>query len=183
MTELTARHDPARLLVDHYRDANTGSLFNATTYQMLNLTCQYSLVDHGDVCGMASSLEVRSPFLDVRMMELAASIPPAWKVGRRGTDEFGKMILREAMSARLPESALYGMKQAFGSTVPHGEWLRSEWDRLFERDALAATGMFDMQKIDRMVQHDLRMGLVPAHMCFHILTLSIWCSLYQRPTS
>jgi len=183
MTELTAQHDPARMMADLYREADTGQMFNAMTYQMLNLTCQHSLVDHGDACGMASSLEVRSPFLDVRMMELAASIPAAWKVGRRGNDEFGKMILREAMARRLPESARFGIKLGFGGTVPYGEWLYSEWDRLFDRDALAATGMFDLQKIDRMVRDDLKAHPKFAHMLFSILTLSVWCSLYQRPTS
>jgi len=183
MSDLMAQHDPARMMIEQYREANTSQLFNTTTYQMLNLTCQYSLVDHGDACGMASSLEVRSPFLDVRMMELAASIPSAWKVGRRGDDEFGKMILREAMARRLPESARFGIKLGFGGTVPYGEWLRTEWDRLFDRDALAATGLFDLQKIDHMVKHDLTKQPKLAHMLFNILTLSIWCSLYQRPAS
>lgn len=182
MAELTAQHDPTQMLAAHYRDANTDSLFNATTYQMLNLTCQYSIVDHGDVCGMASSLEVRSPFLDVRIMELAASIPAAWKVGRRGNEEFGKMILREAMSRRLPDTARFGVKRAFGSTVPYGAWLGSAWDRLFDRDAVAATGLFDVRKIDRMVRHDLKLSLIPAHLLFNLLTLSTWCSQYQRPS-
>lgn len=179
MIELTAQHDPARLMVDLFCESNTPSLFNATTYQMLNLTCQYSLVDHSDVCGMASSLEVRSPFLDVRMMELAASIPPVWKAGRKGNGDYGKMILREAMAERLPTSVLFDMKRAFGTTVPYGEWLRSEWHRLFDRNAIAATGLFDVKKIDLMVQHDLKMELIPVHMLFNMLTLSSWCSQFQ----
>jgi len=179
MADLIAQQDSARLLVDQYHDANNQLLFNTTTYQMLNLTCQYSLVDHADTCGMASSIEVRSPFLDVRMMELAASIPPAWKVGHRGGHAFGKMILREAMAGRLSEDVRYGIKMGFGGTVPYGEWLRNKWNNLFERDALAATGLFDVQKIDRLVQDDLSKDSSLTHMFFNILTLSIWCSLYQ----
>lgn len=180
MKDLIAEHEPANLLAEQHHAAGTDQLFNATTYQMLNLTCQYSLVDHGDICGMASSLEVRSPFLDVRMMELAAAIPPAWKVGRRGSDEFGKMILREAMEERLPESVRFGVKQAFGCTVPYGEWLRSDWERLFERDALGSTGLFDIDRIDRMVREALAATPQLAHSLFNILTLSVWCSMYQR---
>ncbi len=179
MAELTAQLDPARLLVDQYRAANTNMLFDATTYQMLNLTCQYSLVDHADMCCMASSIEVRSPFLDVRMMELAASIPPAWKLGRRGNNDFGKMILRQAMARRLPEAVRFGIKLGFGGTVPYGTWLHGEWNRLFERDAIAATGLFDVQKIDHLVRNDLPRQPMLAHMLFNLLTLSIWCSLYQ----
>ncbi len=183
MTELTSRHNPEQLMVDRYIEADTGLLFNATVYQMLNLTCQYSLVDHSDACAMASSLEVRSPFLDVRMMELAASIPPAWKVGQRGNEQFGKMILREAMAKRLPDSARFGVKLGFGGTVPYGDWLRNEWDNVIDRDALAATGMFDVQKIDQMVQHDLREQPKLAHMLFNILTIGTWYSMYNNSTA
>ncbi len=180
MSELTAAHDPAKLLVDKYYEADTDLLFNSTAYQMLNLTCQYSLVDHSDACGMASSLEVRSPFLDVKMLELAASIPSSWKLGRRGDENFGKMILRESMLERLPADACFGLKLGFGGTVPHSEWLRADWDRLFDRDAIEATGMFDVQKIDLMVKNDLAEHKDLSHMLFNVLTIGTWYSMFCK---
>jgi len=178
MTELTSRHNPERLLLERYIEADSDLLFNSTVYQMLNLTCQYSLVDHSDACGMASSLEVRSPFLDVRMMELACSIPAAWKVGQRENKHFGKMILREAMASRLPDAARFGVKLGFGGTMPYGDWIRNNWDQVFDRDAIAATGMFDIDKIEKLVRNDLREQPKLAHMLFNIITISTWYSIY-----
>lgn len=83
------------------------------------------------------------------------------------------MILREAMAERLPTSVLFDMKRAFGTTVPYGEWLRSEWHRLFDRNAIAATGLFDVKKIDLMVQHDLKMELIPVHMLLTCLPFRV----------
>lgn len=164
---MAATFNPVRLLVDRYFEADTDLLFNATIYQMLNLTCQYSLVDYSDICGMASSLEIRSPFLDARMLELAAAIPPSWKVGGDNQD-CGKMILREAMAERLPDSVRFADKLGFGGTVPHGEWLRRQWNHLFDRDAVAATGMFDCDKIEQLLRHDLGQQPDVEHMLFNL---------------
>ncbi|NUQ15241.1 MAG: hypothetical protein HUU33_07950, partial [Flavobacteriales bacterium] len=62
-----------------------------------------------DLTSMAHALEVRTPFLDRRVVELAFALPVALKL-RRGT---GKALLREAFGALLPAGITERRKQGF----------------------------------------------------------------------
>jgi asparagine synthase (glutamine-hydrolysing) len=78
------------------------------------------LMVKADIAAMANSLELRSPFLDHRMVEFAARIPSELKQdGARG-----KRILRNAVRALLPPEILDKRKTGFG--VPLAQWFRGE---------------------------------------------------------
>lgn len=83
-----------------------------------------------DVTSMANSLEVRSPLLDRRVIEFAGSLPVDLKVA--GTA--GKVVLREAARAWLPDEILDRPKQGFA--VPIGDWLRTGPMRNLPEDVL-----------------------------------------------
>lgn len=71
-----------------------------------------------DVASMANSLELRSPFLDHRLVEFAAGLPSHLKL-RSGT---GKWILRRLARRLLPEPLLTKPKTGF--SIPLASWLR-----------------------------------------------------------
>jgi asparagine synthase (glutamine-hydrolysing) len=73
-----------------------------------------------DRCSMAASLEARSPFLDHKLAEFAATIPIDLKLKGRTT----KYILKEAARGLLPDSIIDRPKHGFG--VPLGAWLRKD---------------------------------------------------------
>lgn len=73
-----------------------------------------------DRASMAHSLEVRPPFLDHRVVELAFSLHPDLLL-EPGTGR-GKRILRELMAPRLPPGHLERPKQGFG--MPVRRWLQ-----------------------------------------------------------
>lgn len=73
-----------------------------------------------DRMSMANSLEVRSPLLDYRVIEFAASLPSALKI--RGNDK--KYLLKRAFGKLLPESIFRRPKHGF--TVPLDGWFRGE---------------------------------------------------------
>jgi asparagine synthase (glutamine-hydrolysing) len=66
---------------------------------------------------MAHALEARAPFLDHRLMELAASVPARWKLNRRGR----KQVLKRSQKRRLPPEILGRRKEGFNAPV--SEWL------------------------------------------------------------
>jgi asparagine synthase (glutamine-hydrolysing) len=73
-----------------------------------------------DRMSMANSLEVRSPFLDYRLQEFAASLPPETKLHR---GRITKWPLKELARRRgLPDELVSRRKQGFG--VPIADWLR-----------------------------------------------------------
>lgn len=71
-----------------------------------------------DRASMLNSLEVRAPYLDIEMVDLARRIPHAFKL-RNGQ---GKYILKKALEPILPKDILYRSKQGFGAPV--GLWFQ-----------------------------------------------------------
>ncbi len=76
------------------------------------------LLTKADIASMAHSLELRSPFLDHRVMQLGVSLPTELKI--RGKQ--GKHILRQAFADALPGEVFSQPKRGFG--VPLADWLR-----------------------------------------------------------
>ena len=69
-----------------------------------------------DRLGMAHSIEIRTPFLDYRLVEYALSIPPSWKQ-RNGEPKY---ILKKSLERLLGPDILYRKKRGFN--VPLKEW-------------------------------------------------------------
>ncbi len=95
------------------RDVVTkASLADLETY----LPCD--LMTKVDIASMAHGLEVRTPMLDYRLVEFAASLPVSYKFkGSRG-----KLMLRNAFHDLLPSTVWTRKKMGFG--VPLPGWLR-----------------------------------------------------------
>lgn len=86
-----------------------------------------------DKMSMAHSLELRVPFLDVTVFELAASIPARYKVANGTT----KYALREALRPLLPKAVAERPKLGFPIPIRH--WLQHEmrdfvWDLMRSAD-------------------------------------------------
>ena len=77
-----------------------------------------------DRMSMAESVEVRVPFLDPAMLEIAAKIPN--KFLHRGL--CSKWVLKKAMEKFLPKEVIYRKKAGFGA--PMRSWIVSALDPL-----------------------------------------------------
>ena len=102
---------------------------------MTYLPCD--LMTKVDIASMAHGLECRPPFLDHRVVELAARMPMARKL-RRGR---GKRILLETSPILLPREIRNRSKMGFG--VPLDHWFRGPL-AAFAREVL-----LDRRTLDR----------------------------------
>ncbi len=103
----------------------TGNIDRAL-YTDINMCLKDDMLTKVDLMGMANSLEIRNPYLDYRVVELAARMPGEWKL--KGTER--KHILKSAFRDFLPPQVLSRKKYGFG--IPVGEWLRHDLKGLFE---------------------------------------------------
>jgi len=97
--------------------------------QALYVYCQDWLVEDllmkADRMSMANSLELRTPFLDYRLVEWAWRLPPQWKVGAEGNGApVTKRVLRRYARSRLPAEVIDRPKLGF--PVPVYGWLSNE---------------------------------------------------------
>ena len=101
-----------------------------------------------DRASMANGLEVRSPFLDHRMIEFGLGLPAGLKL-RGGS---GKYVLKRALAPLLPCQILERPKQGFARAL--GPAFRTGIDRLRARllgPALLDTGLFRSETIARLL--------------------------------
>ena len=82
------------------------------------------LLIKADRCLMANGVEGRVPFLDPAVAKLAYRLPDRLKL-HKGS---GKWLLRRWLDKCLPASRPFAPKKGF--TVPVGEWIASEGERL-----------------------------------------------------
>ena len=73
-----------------------------------------------DRASMASSVEVRSPFLDYRIIEFARTLPLSFRYKKGVT----KKIVRDILSEYIPEEVFNQPKKGF--SIPLGDWIRNE---------------------------------------------------------
>lgn len=125
-----------------------------------------------DRMSMANSLEVRCPFLDHKLAELAMRIPHHWKMGPRS----GKRILLKAVGERLPPELLSLPKKGFG--VPLAEWFRGElreflWDTLTSRTFLDRD-IVDESFLRRVLEEHGSGRRNNQHWLWMLLALELW---------
>jgi len=101
-----------------------------------------NLLERGDRMSMAASLELRPPFLDARLVELAYSLPSDVKV----RDGVTKWVLKEVARRHLPADIVDRRKVGF--RVPLDRWFRSGLQE-HARERLLDRESFVSQRLDR----------------------------------
>ncbi len=121
--------DPAEFIESAFRRIGRRDPVTATSLADLVTYLPCDLMTKVDIASMAHGLECRQPFLDHRVVELAARMPRHLKY-RYGQ---GKRILKEVFADLLPPAILRRKKMGFG--VPLDHWFRDEL-KDFARDVL-----------------------------------------------
>ena len=104
----------------HYRESIPDAL-NRYLYLDLTTYLPEDILFKVDITSMANSLECRSPFLDHKVVEFAASLPGHYKLTAQGRH---KHILKEAFKDWLPGGFMDRPKKGF--SVPLARWLRED---------------------------------------------------------
>jgi asparagine synthase (glutamine-hydrolysing) len=106
-----------------------------------------------DRASMMNSLEMRSPFLDTRVVDLANHMPTNFKFKRFER----KYILKKLMEDKLPRDIIYRKKKGFG--MPIGEWMRGDMKPILEKyldeKKLKETGLFNEKYVQKLLEEHI----------------------------
>src|SRR5207237_7936583 len=131
-----------------------GARFDSTLAEMLYLDFRLYLEDDLlvkiDRASMACSLELRTPYLDHRLVEFAAGLPVCLKV--RGLRL--KYLFKKAAEKWLPREIVYRRKQGF--SVPIADWMRAGLRPMLEEtlgeEKLKRDGLFNAAFVRQMLE-------------------------------
>jgi asparagine synthase (glutamine-hydrolysing) len=125
-----------------------------------------------DKTSMAANLEVRVPFLNYEMVELAARMPPDLKL--HGLKR--KYILKRVAEKLLPKDVVWRKKAGFGA--PIRSWLRGALrpmvDDLLSEETVRKRGLFNPQEVRRIINANLSGREDFNLQVFQLLTLELW---------
>ena len=163
LASFTGDDEISRLLKSNYQASSKNlrkfkSTISALTgsgslNEMLNADTQLVLpndmLQKVDLMSMANSLEVRVPFLDHEVVQLAFNLPEKFKVDGMKR----KIILKEAFADIIPEELISRPKHGF--EVPLLEWFRKEMrgdldDWVFDRERVEDQGIFQWDEIKKV---------------------------------
>jgi asparagine synthase (glutamine-hydrolysing) len=133
-----------------------------------------------DRMSMAHSLEVRSPLLDHKVVELAARMPTSMKIRNRQ----GKHILREVVRPKIPPAVVRKGKQGF--SVPLRDWFRGQLAS-FVKETLGPNGslpkeIFNQSKVQQTLQEHREGRVDNARKIWLLLMFATWHKLYRSPS-
>jgi asparagine synthase (glutamine-hydrolysing) len=124
-----------------------------------------------DIATMANSLELRSPLLDVNVVEWGVSLPRKYKI--KGLET--KYILKDVARSLVPTELIDRPKMGFG--IPRAEWLRSGMKEMVV-DTLTDTtatqrGWFNPSEVRKVI--DIHMvGEDKDNLLWPMLMLELW---------
>ncbi len=125
-----------------------------------------------DRASMATSLEVRAPFLDAELVDWVAGLP--YHVKRRG--RCGKWLLKQAVREKVPQFVTRRAKKGFG--IPVAAWLRgplkswmTDW---LGSDRIRRQGLFDEREVRRLVEEHLSGARDHRKPIWTLLVFQIW---------
>jgi len=169
-----ARHEAAFAKVRH-ADFLNQMLYLDTKIFMTTLNLTYN-----DKMSMASSVEVRVPFLNREFAEFVAwNVKPEWKLKGKWRP-VTKHIFRQAMRSMLPEEVLQQPKAGFAAPVDY--WLardlRPAVDDLLSESQVRRRGLFRPEAVRQLIDEHRRGVEDWSMQIWQLLTLETWMQLF-----
>jgi asparagine synthase (glutamine-hydrolysing) len=161
--------------LEHAYGCGDGDLLRAMTTTDLVTYLPEDLLVKVDRMSMAFGLEARSPFLDMRVVELALSLPARFRRDGGG----GKRIVKAALGGMFPAGFFDRSKMGF--SLPIDEWLRTELRSMVQGRALGSA-LLDVGIVDRgavctlIREHD--QGRRHGSTLWNLLVLGEWFERY-----
>jgi asparagine synthase (glutamine-hydrolysing) len=129
-----------------------------------------------DRMSMANSLEARTPYLDYRVAEFAAALPPELKLNGLRT----KYLLKRCMEPKLPPGIATRKKEGF--SIPMKNWLQQELRPMME-DVLTSSrikheGFFNPAYIEKLKTEHLDGRGNYSHQLWSLMVFEIWRENY-----
>ncbi len=178
--------DPTRLTWHYYKRVQKLDDVTKMQYLDLHMWMMGDILLKADKMSMANSLEVRVPFLDRRVIELAQRIPTKYRVTHKKKTEQTKYITKYAMRLAAKkdtpqQTGKTAEKKKLGFPVPIRVWLKQDKYYGIVKDAFeseSAKKFFDTALLEKLLD-DHRGGKADnSRKIWTVFTFLIWYRVY-----
>jgi asparagine synthase (glutamine-hydrolysing) len=139
----------------------------------LGLYLADDLLTKTDRASMAHSLEVRVPFLDTEVTDLALALPARVKVRAMVRK---KWLLRRAVEPLLPRAIVHGRKRGF--SIPAAAWLRGELEpfarEVLSQESIARGGVFDPRAVTAVLDRHVSGREDLSRQLWGLMSFALW---------
>lgn len=172
---LTSGYDPYEAHRRYFARVRNADPLNRLLYVDLKTFLPCLNLITTDKTSMAANLEVRVPFLNREMIEMAARMPPRLKL--HGLTR--KYVLKRALENVLPKDVIWRKKAGFGA--PIRSWLRGPLrplvDDLLSEESVKCRGLFRPAEVKRVLDANFSGREDYNLQVFQLLGLELW---YQQ---
>lgn len=171
------KFDEGALIDKVTNNCNSKHLIERFYHTGLFLENAHSTTIIADLTGMAHSIEIRSPFLDYKMVEFAASLPINLKVPSFLNKSKNKYLMKKSLEEKLPKEILYAKKMGFGYNIKISELIRNEWKeeikKVFE-EKLPKINLFEEKYLEQVLKEHNKKLKDNSHLIWGLYNFWIW---------
>lgn len=169
--------DYQKITKPFYNDVSDKDSVIKKMYIDMNLWLPYDILLKADKMTMASSLELRVPFLDKEVFEYSTHI----STNNLVNGDVTKYAFRKAASEMVPKE--WSQRPKLGFLVPFKNWLHEDKyynlvKEVFERDY--ASEFFDTKKINKLLDEHHKGSWNNARKIYTIYTFLVWYGIYFK---
>ncbi len=168
----TLRRNHAKLFNASYPD----DPINQMCYTDLYLFMQGLNLTYTDRASMAASVEVRVPFIDKHVIQLAMKFPGYLKY-KNGKSKY---LLKKVAEKFLPNEIVYRPKASFGA--PIRSWISNDLkpmvNDILSKENIDRRGIFNYAFVQTLIENDRNGKEDNAYRIYQLLTFELWCQRF-----
>ncbi|MFZ5652545.1 MAG: asparagine synthase (glutamine-hydrolyzing) [Bacillota bacterium] len=176
MENLNNYSSSKKLIEEQFNDGTTDDPLNSILELDWNTLLPDQVLAFVDFLSMAHSIEVRSPFLDYRLVELVSSIPGSYKI-RNGVV---KSILKKSVEGVLPEGITQRPKEGF--VLPIFYWMMGQLKNYISselsKEKLSQHTFFNVESITGLLNSFESGNMSVAPKLWNIVMFQVWYRRY-----
>lgn len=167
--------NPTAITEKIYSEVNDASLLRKKMYLDMNLWLPFDILNKADKMTMASSLELRVPYLDLAVLSVAEGCGD--RLFMRG--KTGKYVLRRAALGEVDGRVAYRPKKGF--PVPFRAWIREKkYAQILKTAFTGEIGrrFFDTDKLCTMLDEHVKGVKNHARALYTVYAFTVWYEVY-----
>jgi asparagine synthase (glutamine-hydrolysing) len=161
----------------NYSFSSGGKNLEEYLLSQINFQGLSQILHYEDISSMQESIEIRSPFMDYRIMEFAFSIGNEYKLTRGIT----KKIIRDTIGKQLPDNIVHnrkkiGFKTPFTDYLAKDESMRKYCRDLFGSHEFLSRKIYSQKSVLKVINN---INQYPQFPLWRIINLEVWANQYK----